>query len=307
MALPIPIAQTAKCVATIKFNGQGGGWSESVHRAFTPTPPQDPINMMENVMVTYLADRLKVLCSSNTAARMTIHVLGQTLNSKPYVQPQNGLGPGLVTGEPAGLDEGLQVHVYDSTRRVSAGLTYGGFAAVDLGITTSSARDRGITATRVINWRNFLLNWYEDTNGIYAYPGVPFMTSYAREIEWKDAELIQEWRMDDTLGVMQILTNNDLEFDRGDTAIIHCGKNPYVRSVGGEYMVLETSIDPDGFLTTIRKHPCAPLANYNLTISRVQKRSPEYYATHDLVTGLWVRRENGAGFSARAGRRSARC
>lgn len=307
MALPTPITQTKKMQATIKFNGQGGGWSETVNRAFTPAGSQDPVSLMEQVMQIYLGERRKVLCASNVASQMTIHVIGETAASKPYVQPLLGLGAGLVVGEPAGLDEGLEVNLWDASRRVASAVTFGGFAAADLGTTTTTARDRGVNSPRVEAWIAFLLTWYEDTNGVYLHPGVPFIPSYNRPIEWADAEVIKEWLIDDDLQVLQFITENDLDLSKGDQVIIHSGRNPYVRKVGGTYFVIDTAIDPNGFLTTIRKRACAPLAAYNLAIARVQKKTPQYYATSDAARGLWVRRPNGAGFSARRGRQSGGC
>ena len=152
-----------------------------------------------------------------------------------------------------------------------------------------------------------MLTWYEDTNGVYTHAGKPFIPSYSRAIEWKDAELIQSWDIDPVLNVLTITVNTDLDADRGDQLIIHCPKNPYVRGVGGTYYVIEFDVTDDGFEYTLRKHACSPIANYNLTMARVQKKVREYYATHDMARGIWVRRSNGAPFSQRRGRRSGKC
>jgi hypothetical protein len=303
VANPVPVNYDLPMKIVIKFEGNGGGWSESLHLGYAASGISDIYETVTQDMQKYLPARLACLSSSNAATQMRISNLKQTRGSKRVIKNKNGLGTGLVSGEPAGLDEGLQSIIYDASHQIKKVEVAGGWAAVDLGITDSSARDRGITSARAQAWQSFLQSFYEPSNNKYLTTGVPFIPSYDQTTSWDDADDIEEWTLDTTLNALQFTTTDNLNLSRGDKVIIHCPRNRYAKRVGGTFYVLDYEVVSTGWKATIQKAPLYPLSSYNLTLSKVMSKGVGYYPTFDHVSGIWTRRENGSPSSQRRGRR----
>lgn len=291
--------------ATLLFEGNGGGWSESFYRMF-PSGSNDPYASLFAILPTYIAARKAILSSSNQLIGLRVSRDDKKNDSQRRLSESFGMGPGAITGTPASLDQGYQVEIYDLSRQVRANYVYGGFAIATIGQAASSARDRPQGSTELNAWNTFLKRWFEPIENGYQDAGIPVIRSHLLDGETAPVETVVGWSTTST-GNLVAHVDADPGYERGQEVYLRVPRNRYVQGQGGTYRVLDSDVGAEDWEVELNTHPCIPTQYMGRVLATIQSKRPAYYATGLTTSGLYTRRPNGGSFFERRGRRSSRC
>lgn len=308
--VPIPQPETDQAMkATLLFEGNGGGWSESLVICY-PQSEGDPYARMRTFLETYVPNRLSVLSDTNQIIGCRISLAANPGAFEPVEQPFLGMGPGTLTGPPADINNGLLYRFADASRRINKSDNFSGWAQADMNMTTSAARDRSGAGPKQQLWSTLLKQMLIPVNGIYIPQlggGKPCIPAKPKGDGAAQKEIISSWT-DDAAGRLVAHTpGQPAGWDKGARLQIMYKRNKIVRGFAGIYDIIDSKPGTGDWITTISARRCVPLESMNAVNMFGRVVLTRYYPIAFQTIGNYSRRTNGAQFFVHRGRRSRGC
>lgn len=305
---PSPVALDSQVMkGTVLFEGNGAGWSESLHISY-PADEPDPFKKMEAFMGFYNQARRAVLSDTNTmvACRMSLAADPGVFLLREV--PSIGLGDGLVTGPPADINAGLQYKFKDQSFKINSAEIYGGWAQADMNQTTSSARDRRGAGPNQIVWNTSLVQFFtKDTAGnrpSLLGGGTPVIPAKPKGADAQEKVLAQGFTLDPQGRLVFRTAAKPDGWDKGQQLQIMYKKNRFVKNLAKTYPILDSFSGITDWQTTIGAFWPYPLEVLSLINIFGRLVTTRYYPITLVTIGNYSRRANGGQFFVHRGHRS---